>query len=391
MQSQAPRPKKYSVTPKIILLLIAVALLSLFVGAAGMGVYNFIRTQKDNTSLTTRQALKEDGNLKTTSEEAVVENVVEKVSPSVVSIVTNVTVNSIFGTASQQAAGTGIIVSSDGYIMTNKHVVADANSIEVVASDGTTYTKVSLVGTDPMNDIAYLKIDGAASLSAATLGDSSTVRVGQRVIAIGNSLGQYQNTVTDGIISGKGRPITAGSSSGGGSSETLTDLLQTDAAINPGNSGGPLLNHSGQVVGINTAVAANAEGIGFAIPINAAKGTLKAVLAGKGVQRAYLGLRYVQITADLAKKYDLATRQGAYVVSDGGASVVAGGPADKAGIKDKDIITKINGLAVGTQGGVSSLIGEYAPGDTVEVTVLRGGSERTLKVTLGNYQDTSAN
>jgi serine protease Do len=385
METPAPRPKKPMSRLKLALSFILVAVIFLLVGAGGMTVYNLVRSNTNQNSLTARQAVKDDGNLKTTNQEAVVENIVEKVSPSVVSIVTNVTVNSIFGTANQEAAGSGIIVSSDGYIMTNKHVVADATSIDVVLSDGTTYDKVSLVGTDPMNDIAYLKIEGTNNLTAATLGESSTVRVGQGVIAIGNSLGQYQNTVTDGIISGKGRPVTAGSGNGG-SSESLTDLLQTDAAINPGNSGGPLLNHSGQVIGINTAVAANAEGIGFAIPINAAKGTLKSVLAGKGVQRSYLGLRYVQITAELAKKYNLATKQGAYVVSEGGTAVLSGGPADKAGIKDKDIITKINGLAVGSQGGVSSLVGEYAPGDTIELTLLRGGGERTVKVTLGSYQ-----
>ena len=385
METPAPRPKKPMSRFKLALSFILVAVIFLLVGAGGMAVYNLVRSSTNQNSLTARQAVKDDGNLKTTNQEAVVENIVEKVSPSVVSIVTNVAVNSIFGTANQEAAGSGIIVSNDGYIMTNKHVVADATSIDVVLSDGTTYDKVSLVGTDPMNDIAYLKIEGANNLTAATLGESSTVRVGQGVIAIGNSLGQYQNTVTDGIISGKGRPVTAGSGNGG-STESLTDLLQTDAAINPGNSGGPLLNHSGQVIGINTAVAANAEGIGFAIPINAAKGTLKSVLAGKGVQRSYLGLRYVQITAELAKKYNLATKQGAYVVSEGGTAVLSGGPADKAGIKDKDIITKINGLAVGSQGGVSSLIGEYAPGDTIELTLLRGGGERTVKVTLGNYQ-----
>lgn len=389
MDAPLKQPKNSSSHIKLVALFIVVALIFLLIGAGATTLYSFLRSHSNTNSLTVRQTVKDDGNLKTTSEEEVVANVVDKVGPSVVSIVTNVTVNSIFGTANQEAAGSGIIVSSDGYVMTNKHVVADANSIEIVLSDGTSYDKVKLVGTDPMNDIAYLKIEGANNLTPAALGESSTVRVGQSVIAIGNSLGQYQNTVTDGIISGKGRPITAGDASGG-SSESLTDLLQTDAAINPGNSGGPLLNHSGQVIGINTAVAANAEGIGFAIPINATKGTLKLVLQGKGVQRAYLGLRYVQITADIAKKYNLATKQGAYIVSEGAAAVIAGGPADKAGVKEKDIITKINGLAVGTVGGVTSLVGEYAPGDTIELTVLRGGTERTLKVTLGNYQDTTS-
>lgn len=252
-------------------------------------------------------------------------------------------------------------------------------------ADGTTYSSVELVGTDPLNDVAFLKVNGVSNLSPAELGDSSTVRVGQEVVAIGNSLGQYQTTVTSGIISGKGRPIQA-SDGAGATAETLVDLLQTDAAINPGNSGGPLLNRAGQVIGINTAVAANAQGIGFAIPINATKGALKSVLAGKGVQRAYLGMRYVALTAATAKKYDVSSKQGAYIFAEEGQpAIIEDSPAQKAGLKDKDVVTKINGLAVGSEGGVSSLIGEYAPGDTVELTVLRGGKEIVLKATLGSY------
>jgi serine protease Do len=177
-------------------------------------------TQKSTTLRTTPT---NDGNLRTTSTEETITTVADKVSPSVVSIVTNVVTQSIFGSAEGQAAGTGIIVSKDGYILTNKHVVDGANKVEIFLSDGTSYENVRIVGTDPLNDIAYLKIDGVNSLSPATLGDSSTVRVGQEVVAIGNSLGQYQTTVTSGIISGKGRPVSAGSESGG-SSETLTDL-----------------------------------------------------------------------------------------------------------------------------------------------------------------------
>jgi S1-C subfamily serine protease len=317
--------------------------------------------------------------------ENAIASVVEKVSPSVVSIVTNTTRQTLFGAAQQQAAGTGIILSKDGYILTNNHVVASASNIEVVTTDGTTYSDVELVGADPLNDISYLKVKNVTDLQPAELGDSSTSRVGQQVIAIGNALGQFQNTVSNGIISGKGRPLTAGGE-GGDSGESLTDLLQTDAAINPGNSGGPLLNYSGQVIGINTAVASNAEGIGFAIPVNATKGTLKGVLAGKGVQRSYLGLRYVEITAAVAKQYDLPVKKGAYVAADkGGSAVVAGSPADKAGLKEKDIITKINDEEVGVSGGLSTLVGEYAPGDTVEVTYLRDGAEKRVKVTLAAY------
>lgn len=336
--------------------------------------------------ITDRQTVQNDGNLTPTSTEDAISRVADKVSPSVVSIVTSVNTQSIFGAAEQQAAGTGIILSKDGYILTNHHVIDSATTVQVITSDGTTYENVKVIGSDPLNDIAYLKIDGADNLTPAAMGDSSTVRVGQQVVAIGNALGQYQNTVSSGIISGKGRPVTAGSDDGS-SSESLTDLLQTDAAINPGNSGGPLLNYSGQVVGIDTAIASDAQGIGFAIPINATKGTTKMVLAGKGVQRAYLGVRYVEVNAAVAKQYNLSVKTGAYVVDDGAsAAIVAGSPADKAGLKEKDIITKVNGESVGVAGSVSTLAGEYAPGDTITITYLRGGSEHTAKVTLGTYQ-----
>lgn len=364
-------------------MIIAGVLLAIFLGALSMWLY--IHGTYNKQAVTERDTLQSDGNLVTTTDEDAVSSVAEKVSPSVVSIVTNTTVSSIFGAAQQEAAGTGVIVSKDGYILTNKHVVNGASTIRVVTYDGTSYDKVKLVGTDPLNDIAYLKIEGANELAAIELGDSATIRVGQLVVAIGNALGQYQNTVTSGIISGKGRPITAASGDSS-TTENLTDLLQTDAAINSGNSGGPLLNRSGQVIGINVAVASNAQGISFAIPINAVKGTLKSVLAGKGVKRAYLGVRYVSITPRLAKQYNLDVKEGAYIVADGDSAAVSkDGPADKAGVKDKDIITKINNLTVGKQGDVSSLIGEYQPGDVVELTILRNGKEKSIRVTLGSY------
>lgn len=351
--------------------------------AAALAYMQLERTA--NRTPTNRPTVANDGNLKPTNTEEAIATVADKVSPSVVSIVTNVVTQSIFGSAEGQAAGTGIIVSKDGYILTNKHVIDGANKVEVFLSDGTSYEDVRIVGTDPLNDIAYLKVNGADSLTPAVLGDSSTVRVGQEVVAIGNSLGQYQNTVTSGIISGKGRPVAAGSENGS-STENLTDLLQTDAAINPGNSGGPLLNLSGQVIGINTAVAANAQGIGFAIPINSTKGTLKGVLAGKGVQRSYLGVRYVPLSAETAKQYNVSVRQGAYVIgSQAGSAVDANGPAAKAGVQEKDIITKVNGVEVGPKGSVSSLIGEYAPGDTVALTILRDGKTIVKNVTLSTY------
>ena len=276
------------------------------------------------------------------------------------------------------------LVLRNGYVMTNKHVIEGADRVTVVLSDGTTHENVRVVGADPLNDVAFLKIDDVANLPAAELGDSSSLRVGQSLVAIGNSLGQYQNTVTSGIVSGVGRPVSAQS---GDTVETLNDLIQTDAAINPGNSGGPLLNLQGQVIGINTAVAADAQGIGFAIPINAVKGVLKGVVASGKVEHAYIGVNYVTITPEVAKQYNLNVRQGAYVLEGNGTrpAVVSGSPADKAGIKEKDIITKVNGVEVGKAGDVASLVGEYAPGDTIELTLLRGGQAQTVRMTLVAY------
>ena len=379
MTAQDQRAARAMRQSKIMSIIAAGALALVFVVAMAMWVY--LRTIDRNATVTERDQVSTDGNLAPTADESAVANVADKASKSVVSIITNI--------EESAAAGTGIIVSKDGYIVTNKHVVSKASSIRVIASDGTRYDDVRVVGEDPLNDIAYLKLEvGNTVLTPLSLGDSATVRVGQSVVAIGNALGRYQNTVTSGIISGKGRPVTA-STSGNSTqrTESLTDLIQTDAAVNSGNSGGPLLNRSGQVIGINVAVATNAQGISFAIPVNAMKGTLKSVLAGRGVRRAYLGARYVMLTPDIAKQVGTSAKEGAYVMTSGDKSaIVAGSPADKAGLREKDVITKINSLVVGKQGDVSSLIGEYQPGDVVALTILRDGKERVVRVTLSEYQ-----
>jgi len=342
---------------------------------------------QNNSSLNVVSSRNDGNNVVTASEESIA-SVAKKVSPSVVSILSSSTQLSYFNQPVQQeAAGTGMIVTKDGYILTNKHVVDGANTVTVVLPDGKTYKNVKVVGTDPLNDIAFLKIDNVSNLPAVTLGDSKTVRIGQSVVAIGNALGQYQNTVTSGIISGTGRPVEAGSEgNASGSTESLTDLIQTDAAINSGNSGGPLLNLKGQVIGINTAIAADAQGIGFAIPIGAAKGMLTNLVETGKLERPYLGIQYTSITADLQKKYNLPVSKGDYIYSTSGESVQTGGPADKAGIKSKDIITKVNGYEVGDGTSVSTLVSEYQPGDTVRVTVLRGGKTMNFNVALGTYK-----
>lgn len=325
-----------------------------------------------------------DGNKTVTETESSIANVAEKVGPSVVSIVTQ-TRSSSPHTASGEAAGTGIIVSKDGYVMTNNHVLEGATSASVVDSKGELYEEVTIVGRDPLNDIAFLKISSDKEFTPAILGNSATIRTGQQVVAIGNALGQYSNTVTSGIVSGTGRPITASTGSGG--SESLTDLIQTDASINPGNSGGPLVNMAGQVIGINTAIVEDANGIGFAIPVNSTKGILAGVLETGKVSRAYLGVNYLTITPDVAREYNLDVNNGAYVHATGSTNPVApGSPADKAGLEDGDIIIKINNETVGTDGSLSSILGEYRPGDKITITYLRDGKEHTTTATLSTYQ-----
>ena len=333
-------------------------------------------TNSTTNTTTERRRVIEEGN--------VVADVAKEVSPSVVSIVTESTTRSYYGSAQQESAGTGIIISKNGYILTNRHVIPDnATKVQVVLSDGTQYDDVTVVGRDTLNDLAFLKISGVNDLTAAKLGDSGDMQVGAKVVAIGNALGQYQTTVTSGIISAMGRPLTASDESGD-SSEQLENLLQTDAAINPGNSGGPLVNISGEVIGINTAVASEAQGIGFAIPINDAKGLIKSVVESGTLKRAYLGVRYVSITPDVVSQLKLSVKNGAYI-SDSSNAVVSGSPADKAGLQPKDIITKVNGTAIDAQHPLSSQLSQLVPGDTVTLVVLRDGKTIELKATLTQY------
>lgn len=379
--SQPDRSKKRAIIAVTVLVVGA-----LILGAALENNQSWRQLFTDNTAVTERPKVENDGNLKATEVEADIANLVSEVSPSVVSITTQSQARTYFGVAEQEGAGTGMVVSANGYILTNKHVIDGATNVGVVLADGTSYEDVKVIGTDPLNDVAFLKVPDVNNLKPVELGNSSSIRVGQQVVAIGNSLGQYQNTVTSGIISGTGRPITAQS---GGTVETLTDLLQTDAAINPGNSGGPLLNRAGQVIGMNTAVAAEAQGIGFAIPINSVKGMLKGVLENGTVQRAFLGVNHIPVTPETAKQYDLPVKSGAYIYSQQASPIASGSPADKAGLKEKDVITKVNGVDIGTSGALTTLIGEYQPGDTITLTIVRGGATQELKVTLATYNQST--
>ncbi len=294
------------------------------------------------------------------------------------------------GSQTQQSAGTGIILTSSGLILTNRHVVpAGTTSVSVTLSDGTVLDNVKVVGrTSPSDslDVAFLQVEDAKGhvLKPATLGDSSKVQVGDPVVAIGNALGQFQNTVTSGIISGYGRSVQA-SNSNGSSSETLDDMFQTDAAINEGNSGGPLVNLNGEVIGMNTAIASNSQNVGFAIPINDIKGSIDSVKSTGKLERPYLGVVYVTLTDDIAKQYKLSVTRGAYIPlsSDmGSQTIIAGGPAQKAGLKEGDVITKVNGTAIDEKTSLVSILSTHKVGDTVTLTVVRGSKTLTMQVTL---------
>lgn len=362
---------------------ILISSIALILGTVGM-VSGLVAVGKVSTPITFLSS-GNDGNSANFTEGSIAD-IADKVSKSVVSIVTSTQATDFFGQNHESsAAGTGIIVTSDGYILTNKHVINGASRVSVILDDGTTYEDVEVVATDPLNDVAFLKIKDVSDLAQATLGDSKTINVGQQVIAIGNALGEYQNTVTAGIISGTGRSVTASDGSGR-NAETLSDMIQTDAAINSGNSGGPLVNAAGEVIGINTATSTSAENMGFAIPISSAKGMLKQLIETGKAERTYLGVYSVEITPEAAKAYNLPVNSGAYVYSPSAYTAVSkDGPAAKAGIKDKDIITAVNGTKVGSAGSLSSLIGEYKPGDTVQLTVIREGNEIAINATLGGY------
>lgn len=327
------------------------------------------------------------------NESELITQLAKEVGSSVVSIdVTSQGVTrSVFGTdrqVEQQSAGTGIIIDTDGTIITNRHVIpAGATSVSVTLSDGTQLDNVEVLGrtndSDTL-DVAFLKITDAKGkkLTTAKIGDSSKVEVGQKVIAIGNALGQFQNTVTAGIISGYGREVEAGDET---SSETLQNLFQTDAAINEGNSGGPLININGEVIGINTAIAGGgAQNVGFAIPINDVKGLIASVERDGKLLRPYLGVRYVTLTDDIAYQYGLSTKRGAYIApaSGGQAAVVAGSPAEKAGLREKDVITKVNNDTINEKNSLISILGKHAVGDKVSLTIVRDGKTQNVDVTL---------
>jgi len=352
----------------------------------------------------------------TVKEESVIIEAVEKVSPAVVSIIVTKDLPKIEqfyynpfgdddffgdffggqflipgyrqeGTEKKEVGGgSGFIISADGLVVTNKHVVLDEEAdYSVLLNDERTFD-AQVLARDPVNDLAVLKIkgDNIGNLPTVELGDSSNLKVGQSVIAIGNALGEFRNTVSVGVISGLARSITAG---GRGFAEELTNIIQTDAAINPGNSGGPLLNLAGQVIGINTAVA-QGQSIGFAIPINEVKASIESVKENGRIVRPWLGARYMMLTEEIAKANNFEITEGALIVRGEertDLAVIPGSPADKAGLVENDIIMEIDGKKLTRENNLAKVISKYKPGDEVELKIWHKGEEKIVKVKLGEF------
>jgi S1-C subfamily serine protease len=316
-----------------------------------------------------------------------VADIVAKVNPAVVTVINQQQFQG-FDNQSQSnglqtvGTGTGFIINTDGYIVTNNHVVDGASSLQVIYQDGTT-VDATLVGVDTYTDLAVIKIDGTPP-AIVPFGDSSTLRQGDPVIAIGSALGDYTNTVTEGIVSGLHRVL---SDDQGGAS--YDNMIQHDAAINPGNSGGPLLNLAGEVIGVNTAVVrqaepgVSAEGLGFAIPSNTVQDVANTLIKSGKVERPYLGIEYTMLTPQIATTLNLTVQDGALVRS------VSSGPSQDAGILENDVITKIDGDAVDNDHPLRDVLFKHKPGDTVTVELFRPDSNKTLtvQVTLGTRPD----
>jgi serine protease Do len=311
--------------------------------------------------------------------ETAITQTVEKVGSSVVTVVGTVPGQmTFFGRLPDgQSSGSGVIISPDGYIVTNNHVVENANDLTVILSDGA-QLPAQLVSTDIFADLAVLKVEGQMP-AVITIGNSDNLKSGETVIAIGSPLGEFRNTVTVGVISATGRSLDTGNG------YSMEDLLQTDAAINQGNSGGPLVNLNGELIGINSLIVrggnggtAVAEGLGFAIPSNTVRFIADRIITQGYFARPYLGVSYQSISPSIARRYDLPTQWGAYVTD-----VNSKGPAAKAGLQRGDIIVSIGNQSIDEQNSYINVLFEYQPGDQVTITALRDGQEITFDITLG--------
>ncbi|MFW5888310.1 MAG: S1C family serine protease [Patescibacteria group bacterium] len=403
-----------------IIVVISVVLSSVFGGIAGfwgglsaLQSDNFSEWAANNLEGWERDSSSSSEKIVKVEEQSTVVDTVKKVSPAVVSIVVTKDLPKIkrnpgmfndpffrefFGEEYERffeypesgeggeemevGGGSGFIVSADGYVATNKHVVADEDAnYTVVLNDEEEY-KAEVLARDTTTDLAILKIE-AKDLPFIDLGDSSSLQVGQKVIAIGNALGEFSDTVSTGVVSGLSRSITAGGV--GTASEKLTGLIQTDASINPGNSGGPLLNIDGQVIGINTAMAQGAENIGFAIPINEVKDIIQDVKEHGRIIRPWLGVRYVILDEQMAEVNELPVNKGALIMRGDTRrelAVIPGSPAAKAGLRAYDIILKVEDKEISKDHTLAEAINEYEPGDKITMTVWQDGEENEVEVEL---------
>ncbi len=300
---------------------------------------------------------------------------VQEVAPAVVTVLS--------ASSQGSGSGSGVVISADGYILTNNHVVENSQQLAVVFADSSR-REAELIGTDPLNDIAVLRVEGDLP-GVATIGDSAALMPGEQVLAIGSPLGNFRNTVTAGVVSALNRSVGS-----------MEGLIQTDAAINSGNSGGPLINLRGEVVGINTLVvrndmtgfgtgAAPIEGLGFAVPSAIFGGVANQLVTTGEVRYPFLGVRYLPIDGSVAAELSLPVQNGALVqAGPGGQSAITpGSAAERAGLQDGDIITGINDTRIDANTSLRQLLLQYRPGDTVNLLVLRGGTERPIEVTLG--------
>lgn len=298
---------------------------------------------------------------------------VRSVEPAVVTVVSNLG-GSTFGQGNGQAeaSGSGVVISQDGHIITNNHVIEGANSVFVIYSDGGR-ADATVVGADPVTDIAVLKVNGKVP-AVVSFGDSSALQLGEWVIAIGSPLGNYRGSVTVGVVSGLNRTVQGTSQDG---------LIQTDAAINHGNSGGPLINLAGQIIGINTLVVRDtpggdqAEGLGFAVPSNTVRSVAEQLIARGRIEYPFIGISYTEVTPQLAAEMNLNSKSGVVVTQ-----VTAGSPAQNAGLQTRDVVVAINNDKINETNSLRSLLFKYRVGDTVTLTVERGGQTIQMQVTL---------
>jgi 2-alkenal reductase len=370
--TQAGQPvRRGTGTPGVIAIALVVGILSGSLSAAA--VANLVRPA-DGAPASSSQPVGTNVSQVHIDESSAVINAVQAAMPAVVTI------------QSQQGAGggtgSGFIYDSDGWIVTNRHVVEGATALTVILNDSRELSG-EVYGIDTLTDLAIVKVE-ATGLPTVAIGNSGDLEPGQLAIAIGNPLGNFENTVTTGVISGLGRQIRAGDATQS-TSEQLNNLIQTDAAINPGNSGGPLLDSAGQVIGINTAVSQEAQGIGFAIPIDVAKPIMELAVAGKPLERPWIGVYYQPVTQQLAEEMGLGVDYGVLIDSStpNAPAVFPGSPAADAGLQEGDVIVAVDGERVDADHDLATRILPHQPGDQVTLSVVTDGTTRDVAVTLG--------